>query len=507
MSGPAPRYRIFSRGDLSAFWALFADNLANIVIIAGTCTLVFRMPDRIVFGRIMPGLGVALLFGLGLYVLLACRLARRERRDDVTALPYGISTPVMFVYLFGVIGPAYGRTGDAVLAWQVGIAAAFIGGVIEACGSLAGPFVKRWTPRAGMLGTLAGIAIVWIATTAAVELFENPVVGFPALAIVLLGMVAGVTLPGHFPPGLLAILVGTALWFVSGEAAPSLAGCGLRPPVPVLGDLVTGLRHAAGFLHIILPVEIYNFLETMNNVESAEAAGDAYPVRACQAIDGAGTMVGALFGAPFPTTVYIGHPAYKRLGGRSGYALAAGLLIFAAATGGLVSFLHGLIPVAAVAPMLLFIGLVITAQAFTAVPPLHSIGVAAAIVPHVAAFVRSKGDAIASCLDPGLREGLVEALHADESLGWFGCGRLAHGSIMTGLLWGSILVFCVERRFGRAAMFTCAAGALTAVGLIHRERIGLQLDSPVLWGYLMMAGVFLAALAWSRESAARRPPE
>jgi hypothetical protein len=110
-------YPLFYRRDL---------NLANIVILSGICLFVFNIPDRIVFGRILPGLGVSLLVGLSFYVYLARRLARKEQRNDVTALPYGISTPVMFVYLFGIIGPVYwnlkaaGNPDASIIAWQVG---------------------------------------------------------------------------------------------------------------------------------------------------------------------------------------------------------------------------------------------------------------------------------------------------------------------------------------------------------------------------------------------------
>ena len=96
------KYPIFSRNDLSAFWALFADNLANLLIISGVCRFVIGMPAEVVFGRILPGAAVAILVGVVVYVYLAQRLAKKEGRSDVTALPYGISTPVMFVYLFGV---------------------------------------------------------------------------------------------------------------------------------------------------------------------------------------------------------------------------------------------------------------------------------------------------------------------------------------------------------------------------------------------------------------------
>ena len=176
---------LFCRGDINAFWALFADNLANMIIVAGVMTGVFGIPGEIVFGRVLPGLGVSLIVGLGFYAWQARRLATQEERDDVTALPYGISTPVMFVYLFGVIGVVHGRTGDGLLAWRIGIAAAFVGGCLEVLGSFAGPWLKRNLPRAGMLGTLAGIALVFIATIPLAEVFELPLVGFPPLVIIL----------------------------------------------------------------------------------------------------------------------------------------------------------------------------------------------------------------------------------------------------------------------------------------------------------------------------------
>ena len=157
-------YPLFSRNDLSAFWALFTDNLTNLIVLSGICKFVFNMPDEIVFGRIVPGAAIAILLGVCVYTYLAQRLAKKEQRSDVTALPYGISTPVMFVYLFGVIGPIYWSTNDAELAWQIGIGAGFMGGIVAGLGAIVGPFLKKVTPRAGMLGTLCGIALVFMAS-------------------------------------------------------------------------------------------------------------------------------------------------------------------------------------------------------------------------------------------------------------------------------------------------------------------------------------------------------
>ena len=496
-------YPLFYRRDLTAFWALFADNLANIVILSGICLAVFDMPAEIVFGRILPGLGVSLLVGLSFYVYLARRLARKEQRDDVTALPYGISTPVMFVYLFGIIGPVYwglkasGNPDASLIAWRVGMAAAFIGGIIEMLGSIVGPWLKRVTPRAGMLGTLAGIAIVWIATVPLAKIFENPLVGFASLMIVLAGLVAGIKMPFRLPAGLIAIIVGTFVGFLAGASKIDFSGVALHVPIPVLGDLIAGIKLMFTYpavLAAVLPIEIYNFIETMNNVESAEAAGDKYPVRTCQIMDGVGTMVGTIFGSAFPTTVYIGHPAYKRLKGRCGYALGVGIVLFLGAIFGFIHFLYNLIPEAAVAPMLVFVGLVITAQAFSASPAKHALAVAVAIIPHMSNILSTKIRSAVSIANAEVNVGSAEFAESctQQGIAWIGQSALSQGAIITGLLWGSILAMLIDLDFKKAATFSGTAAFLTLIGIVHAPNLGLHFTT-IFWGYLMMTALFVAA--------------
>lgn len=517
---------LFSRGDISAFWALFADNLANMVIISAVCLYVFKMPSEIVYGRILPGLGVALIVGLSFYAYIAIKLAKRENRSDVTALPYGLSTPVMFVYLFGIIGPIYWKTNNPIVAWQAGMAAAFTGGIIESLGSVVGPLLKRVTPRAAMLGTLAGIAIVWIATVPMAIIFENPLVGFPALIIIFIGLVAGIRLPKNFPAGLAAIIVGTGvsffMIFTGYRPIPDwFAGVGFYFPfhLQLFTDLIAGLKYLPVILPVVLPIEIYNFIETMNNVESAEAAGDKYNVRTCQIMDGVGTMAGAICGAPFPTTVYIGHPAYKRLGARCGYALGVGTIFFIGSLFGLVAFFNNIIPQAAVAPMLVFIGIVITGQAFTATPSRHAMAVAVAIIPHISDILYKKmggmiqqtgihlQDFCVSCFPSGtvpeklsalltrlshkdIPPKLVGEILSDQGIHLRGQCALSHGAIITGLMWGAMTALMIDGRYMRAVFFALGCAFLTLTGFIHTGELGFHLYSPWFYGYLIMAFLF-----------------
>ena len=498
------KYPLFARSDLNAFWALFADNLANMLVIAAVTRFVFNMPDEVVFGRILPGLGVAIVFGLLVYTYMARRLAQQENRSDVTALPYGISTPVMFVYLFGVIGPIYWATNDPLLAWQLGITAGVIGGLIQLILSGMGPILKRLIPRAGMLGTLSGIALVFIATVAMARIYESPIIGFAALAIVMWGLIGRFRLPFNLPAGLIALVVGTIIGLILGEAKISFEGVGIYIPVPYIGDLIAGFNQMLAHpevLAVIIPVQIYNFIETMNNVESAESVGDKYPVLTAQITDGLGTMLGGLFGSPFPTTVYIGHPAYKRLGARSGYALAVGLVFFIGSIFGLVAFMGNLIPQAAVAPILVFVGVSIIGLSFNACEPKHAVALAFAMIPHVSGILVTKWGSILGALGslgienvPGLTDSEFAGAMLSQGAYVLGQSALASGAILTGMLWGAFAVFIIDAKFKNALYATLVGAVLTGFGFIHAPALRwFAFDDPLVWGYLIMGLVMLVA--------------
>ena len=299
----------------------------------------------------------------------------------------------MFVYLFGVIGPIYFSTNDALLAWQVGLGAGFIGGIVAGLGALVGPFIKRVTPRAGMLGTLSGIALVFIGVTAMSLVFESPIIGFISLTVILWGLVGRYRLPFNIPAGLLALLLGTVVALMMGKSTISTEGMAFYFPLPYIGDMIIGIKHL--FAHselflVLIPVQIYNFIETMNNVESAEAKGDKYPVGVAMAFDGFGTMVSAVFGSPFPTTVYIGHPGYKRIHARAGYTLGVGIVLTLASMFGLLAFLANLVPLAATAPILIYIAMTLISESAAAVPRAHAMAIAVAMMPHVSELMMVK---------------------------------------------------------------------------------------------------------------------
>ena len=367
-------------GDWNGFFGLFTNVALNVIVLTGLCLGVVKMPDGIVFGRVLPALGIALPIGNLFYACLAWQLAKREGREDVTALPYGPSVPHMFIVVFLVMLPTYLKTNDPILAWQAGLAWAFIIGIIILLGAFVGPTIRKYTPRAAMLGALAGISIAFISMRPAAFLsWQAPWLAFISLGIILVCWCARVRLPWGLPGGLAAVLVGTVLaWIVTltGISQVMRPACGrlrvaqVRPP---RADAIRGLpradlRDIGPLLVVAVPLGVYNFTEGMNNVESASAAGDNFDLRKVLLADGIGALAGAVLGSPFPPAVYIGHPGWKSVGGRVGYSLATGVVIALVCFLGLTALLLAVVPLVSILPILLYIGLVIGAQAFETTP-------------------------------------------------------------------------------------------------------------------------------------------
>ena len=179
-------------GDWNGFFGLFTNVVLNVIVLTGLCLGVVKLPNDIVFGRILPALGIALPIGNLYYAYLAYRLAKAEGRSDVTAMPYGPSVPHIFIVVFVIMLPVYLKTNNAVLAWQEGLAWAFIIGIIVLIGAFIGPTIRRLTPRAAMLGTLAGISIAFISLRPAFQMWEVPWISFISLGIVLIAWTANV---------------------------------------------------------------------------------------------------------------------------------------------------------------------------------------------------------------------------------------------------------------------------------------------------------------------------
>src|SRR4051812_29621628 len=465
----------WTRGDTNAFFGLGFNILVNVLTLTTLMIGVVKLPADDVLGTVLPALGVALVLGNLYYTFLARRLARRENRTDVTALPYGPSVPHMFIVVFVVMLPVYLATKDPIQAWQSGLVWAFMIGIIVIIGGFVGPYIRKLTPRAAMLGTLAGISITFISMRPASQMWEAAWIGLPVLAIILIGFFTNVKLPFGIPVGLAALLVGTAIGWIGGymsapDVGKAVSDIAIGIPDLRVGMLFSGLGHLAPLLGTAIPLGVYNFTEAMSNVESAAAAGDNYNLRSVLLADGAGAVIGAGFGSPFPPAVYIGHPGWKDAGGRTNYSLASGVVIGLLCFLGLFGVLDALLPVPAIVPILLFIGLLIGAQAFQAVPRLHAVAVVAALLPNLAQWASGLIDNSLAAAGTSADEVGMDALNG-AGVVYAGLHTLGEGAVLVGLVLGAIVTFILDKKFRLAAIGAAVGATLAFIGLIHAPKV------------------------------------
>jgi AGZA family xanthine/uracil permease-like MFS transporter len=518
MQAESTKPRLWVPGDWNAFFGLGTNVLLNVLVLSSLMLFVVGLPNNVVFGRILPALAIALPIGNLFYAYLAYQLARKEGRNDVAAMPYGPSVPHYFFVTFVIMLPVLGKTKDVMKAWEAGLAWAFLIGVVVLIGAFIGPTIRRYTPRAAMLGTLAGISIAFISMAAAFEMFNAAWIALATFAIILLSWTAGVRLPFGIPGGLAAIIVGTVIGWLSyavfgwtglspAAVSDSFAQFGIHLPTPG-SEVLSGLSDALPLLVTAIPLGVYNFTEGMNNVESASVAGDNYNLRNILLADGIGAVVGSFLGSPFPPAVYIGHPGWKAVGGRIGYSLATGIVISAICLFGLVGFFLAVIPRAALFPILLFIGLVIGSQAFQSTKAKYAPAIVLAIVPNIAQWAKTLVDGALGAAATNATTVGYDAL-GNQGVLYAGLERLGAGAVLAGLMLGAIAVFVINREYSRAIVYTLIAGLLSLIGLIH-DPAGLifanvngawqiRTPEPIWIGYVLAAAV-IASAAW-RERA------
>lgn len=491
------------KGDLNGLFGLGTNVLLNVIVLTGLCLAVVQLPDDIVFARILPALGIALPLGNIWYAILARRLAKRERRSDVTALPYGPSVPHMFIVVFVVMLPVFIQSGDPLAAWRAGLAWAFIIGIIVLLGAVFGPWVRKWTPRAAMLGALAGISITFISMSPAAQMWQAPWIAFIALAFVLVGWLGGKRMPFGAPVGLLAVLISTAVAWIAvllgwsdilspTAVAEATSNISLYLPFPT-GDVVTGLQDIAPLLATAIPLGIYNFTEAMTNVESAAAAGDRYSARQVLTADGLGAIIGSFLGSPFPPAVYIGHPGWKQAGGRIGYSLVTGIVVALICFSGLVGIFLGIFPMQALVPILLYIGLVIGAQAFNVSALRYAPAIIIAMLPSLAEWAVGLIDNALGAAGTNAGDVGVDALIGNGVI-YDGLKLFGSGAVLAGVLLGAITCFIIDHRFWAAAITSGISAVLSFFGIINAFEVGINASFGVTLGYLFL-GALMAAFA------------
>jgi AGZA family xanthine/uracil permease-like MFS transporter len=477
------RYHWAAPGDINAFFGLMLDNIGGMILMASLLVGAFGMPAEFVLTKMIPGTAVGVLVGDLIYTAMAFRLARKTGQTEVTAMPLGLDTPSTFGSVFLIIGPAFLAAGKRGLApdeaarhaWFIGVAMLLASGIFKlACAFVSG-WVRRIVPRAGLLGSLTAIALVIISFLPMLDISAQPVAGFVALAIVLVTLTARWELPGRVPGALAGLLIGCVVYYgmhlaglgpgLGAEGGPPPAGLRAVLPMPLNAWLVwfeANGSETLRYLPVAIPLALATVVGGIDCTESASAAGDDYPTGQIIAAEGLATLVGGLFGGVIQTTPYIGHPAYKAMGARAGYTLATALFVGGAGVLGYFDWIFYLIPKPVVFPILIFVGLEITAQSFQATARRHYPAVALACVPALAYLALIAVNQVLPETGKPFGELSPPVQH------WVQTDlMLANGFIVTSLLWGTTLAHMIDGRIRGAAATMALAAVCAWFGVIH----------------------------------------
>ena len=505
-------YRWLRAGDVNAFFGLMLDNVVGLILMVGILAG-FGFPTDFAVSALVPGTALGVMVGDLAFFYFAFRLAKRTGRSDVTAMPLGLDTPSTFGYLLFILGPSFddgvntlGLTTmeAAYRTWHIGIWCIVMSGVIKLLMAPFTEWIRKTVPRAGLLGSLAAIALVLITFFPLVKILGHPLPGILALVIVLVTLIGRIPLPGRTPGSLGALIVAGLIYY----ALCVVGGFGYELPAnPEVQwfptrwleawdfEWLNAFGDALPYLPIALPFAIGTVVGGIDCTESAAAAGDVYDTRTVIAVEGVATLLAGLSGGVIQTTPYIGHPAYKAMGGRAGYTLGTALLIGSAGLVGYFAILNAWIPEPVVMPILVFVGLEITAQSFLATPRRHYPAVALACLPALAALAIGFPERM---LGGGITGEFIPAeTMADKGLfhEFMTIKMLSNGFILTSLLWAWMLAAAIDRKLKTAGYVMVGAAILTLFGIIHSPLPGNRLFvpyGPESWGAVVLEGAHRA---------------
>ncbi|HVN76229.1 MAG TPA: hypothetical protein VMT19_07940 [Thermoanaerobaculaceae bacterium] len=528
MNQQSRRYEWFAIGDVNGFFGLMFDNVTVLSFLAGILVFAFGFPADIVYTRMFPGTAFGVLFGDLVYTWMAFRLAKNAGNPRVTAMPLGLDTPSTIGIALVVLGPAFVSLkaqgmeprDAAMMTWYIGMATMVMIGIIKLVLSFCGRWVQKVVPQAGLLGSLAGVALALIGFVPLLDIFGMPLIGLISLGLILYNLVARIRLPRNVPGVLAAIAIGTALYYILGphgwiggtyKPLPA-AELHLGFPIPTL-LFVKGFVPALKYLPLAVPFALLTVVGGINVTESARVAGDDFNTRNILLTEAVATLIAGVCGGVAQSTPYIGQPAYKGMGARAGYTALTGVFIGLGGVLGYVGYIVELIPRAVLAPILIFVALDIMVQAFLACPARHAPAVAFAYFPTIARLLAIK---YGTFLAAGTLAGLL-AKTGKELPEVLVTVAVGNGFILTAMLWGGFLAELIDRKLARSALYLGILAVFSFFGVIHSSSVdgniylpwtlavGLQRAIPYQFGlaYAVLA-VMLLVLSRSRE--AKEPP-
>ncbi|CAJ1442239.1 unnamed protein product [Effrenium voratum] len=432
---------------------------------------------NVIYSKIIAGMCVTMIFGNTYYAWMAYRMMQKEKTTNVCTLPYGINTPAAFAFVFSVVAKAaqegasqgMGMEEGVLYAWKVGCVANVVSGLIATMCGFAGPLIVKVAPAGSLMVALAGLGFTYLGIGQIISCFDVGHLGLLPLGVALAGFFGEVR-TSPLPAAVAVMLVGSLTGWLSFEGWPegenptggtpeavqeAMQGFSFYMPQMLSPSAFAQIPEvAANNLAVILPVAFVGAVNTLVSTYSAHSAGDMFSIRECLIVDGLTTVVAGLFGSPFGTCVYCGHPQFKNQGGKIYYSFLNCILFCFLAATGMFAAANAVLPPWATAPIILFIGLSINQDAFNIIHNRHIPAAIIGLFPSTADWIMS--------IDSGVKEKKP------------GLAALSYGALLVCVIWTSMGIHVIDRRFMQAGIWAIVGAVLAAPGLIHQEKADLS---------------------------------
>ena len=483
------------RGDVDTTVAQVGFNLAQMVIPA-FLLLPAGIPLEFSVRHLLPGYALGFLAGsLGL-AHLAVRLARRQKRQDVTAHVYGNNVPAIIAYSLSIMLPVYLQSHDANLAWEIGAAAVAWTGIVKLAAAPFASVFRRAIPGPASMTVFGAAMYSYLALVLLQRIFDQPFIGLIALSIVMVSVLANVPVTRRrIPPFLVAWLLPLAAGLAIGYVHPVWRGISPELPVARTPEPLRAMALALPYLSVIAPMAIYHVLQDIAACAGGSAAGDDYDARAVLAWDGIGTLICGLAGSVVTPVVYAMLPPYKAMGARIAFAIWAPALFAIVVISGMSLFVAQLFPWPILAAMVAYVSIGVGTTTLRRVDSKYTAVVLLGFMLPAGAVVAAAMNSALPALQLSAADAAVQAA-LNRSIYWLSVQGLANGFLFLVLVVASIVTETIDRRFGRAALWCLIAAAFSWIGLMHSATVSWAAQPAYAEGWLGAAAIVFSARWW-----------
>ena len=493
------RWWVLERGDIDTTIAHLGFNLAQTVIPVFLLIPV-GVPAAFSVAHLLPGYALGFLVGSLGMVRLAINLARREGRLDVTAHVYGNNVPAIISYTLSIMLPVYLESHSASLAWAVGAAAVAWTGLIKLAASPFARTFRRFIPSAAAMTVFGAAMYSYLALVLLQRIFDHPLVGLVALAIVMTSVLGNIPITRwRIPPFIVAWIVPLLVGIAAGYVRPAWQGISPALPYAITSEPLRAMALAVPYLSVIAPMAIYHVLQDIASVAGASAAGDDYDVRAVVAVDGLGTLVCGLAGSVIAPVVYAMLPPYKAMGARIGFSFWTPVLYMTVAVSGLTTFIAGLFPWPILAAMIAYVSIGVGMATLRRIEPKYlSVVLLGFVLPAGAVVAAAVNSALPALQLSGANAAVQAALN--RSIYWSSIQGLGNGFLFLVLVVAAVVTEIIDRRFGRAAGWCLLAAAFSWFGLMHSALMRWAAQPAYAAGWLAAAAIVYSARWWRGDA-------